>query len=440
MTKNGKIPELTPSSRVEDIDRNHILHGFTAAREYEPHFMRTGKGCWIEDVHGKKYLDFKSCAFNVNLGYQHPRLVSVLKEQAENLCYTDFANEPAALLTKEILSTLSSENHRVFYSTSGSSAVETALKIARDFSKRQKIVSYFGNFHGCTYGAMSVTGSGYLSSPFGPMLSHSVKVPPASCHRCYFGGQYPDCELQCAVYVETVITQENPYSIAAVIAEPIVWSEIIMPPPEYWKRIEEICKTYGILLIFDETVTGFGRTGHWFAHEHYGVSPDILISGKGLTAGILPLFVTIVSERISAYYEDHLFLHGFTFEGYPLACAVAVEVLKTIKEEDVLKNVVENGRYLYKALKTLEGKHSAINDVRCTGLLQGVEIAPRPEPFPTAQAFIRDVMKEALQRGLIIGSYIYNFLVVMPPLVVTKEDIDTGITMLDEALQCVSSR
>jgi taurine--2-oxoglutarate transaminase len=441
MTKNGNPFDSTAFSDLEDIDRNHILHGFTAMKDHESHFMHAGTGSWVEDIHGKKYLDFKSCAFNVNLGYQHSRLVNTLKEQAEQLCYTDFATVPSALATQEILEILDSKDHRIFYSTSGSSAVETGLKIARDVTKRQKIVSYFRNFHGATYGAMSVTGSGYLSSTFGPMLSHHLKVPPAYCHRCYFGTQYPDCDFQCVEYVEAVLREENPYSIAAIIAEPIVWSDIIMPPPGYWNRIKEICNTYDILLMFDEIVTGFGRTGRWFAYEEYDVIPDILISGKGLTAGILPLFVTIVNKRISDYYTDHMFFHGFTFQGYPLACAVAAEVIKTIKREDILQNVAENGTYLHNALRTLEEKHEVISDVRGIGLMQGVEVAPKHSSSPLAvQAFTREIMKEAFCRGLIIGSYIYNFLVVMPPLVVSKEEIDAGINILDETLNCVSAQ
>jgi taurine--2-oxoglutarate transaminase len=422
---------------LEDTDRNNILHDFTSMKNYEPHFMRTGKGSFVEDVHGKKYLDFKSCAFNVTLGYQHPRLITALKNQADNLCYTDHANIPSALLTHKILEILGSQDYSVFYSTAGSLAVETALKIARNVTRKQKIVSYLKNYHGSTYGSMAVTGSGYISSPFGPQLSHHVKVPPAYCYRCYFGKSYPDCDFQCVTYVEQVLKEENPYSIAAILAEPVPWGEMIVPPSEYWKRMREICDTYHILLIFDETVTGFGRTGTWFAYEKY-VEPDILISGKGLTAGVLPLFATIIHKKISEYYRENMFVHGFTFQGYPLACAVALEVLKTMEEEGILQHVEEMGGYLFDALRTLKEKYSIIGDVRGMGLLYGCELVEDlSKKTPVAEAFTRSIVRETFSKGLIIGSVIYNFLTILPPLTVTAEEIDSGMNILDEVLGSV---
>lgn len=427
------------NEHLKNLVKDYILHDFTRMQDYTPHFMCSGSGCWLEDCQGEKYLDFKSCAFNVNLGYQHPRLVTALKNQADRLCYTDFANLPSAQLTEAILDILPSTDYRVFYCSGGALAVETAIKIARDVSKKQKIISYLKNYHGVTYGAMSVTGWGDIYNSFGATLPHHIKIPPAYCYRCYFGKSYPGCDLQCVEYVEKIIQEENPASIAAVIAEPIPWGEMIVPPQEYWKGIKELCEKYNILLIFDEIVTGFGRCGDWFAFKHYDVTPDIIISGKGLGAGILPLYTTIVHKKVSEYYLENRFTHGFTFQGYPLACAVANEVITTIKEENLLENVKQMNAHLEKLLQKLKEKYPFIGDVRGVGLMHGIEmVADRSTGSPLEGEITQNVIKSAFHNGCILGSAIYNFLTIMPPLVVNKDELEMGCKILDDVMSSVS--
>jgi len=421
---------------LEKIEQEHVLHDFTAMKDYTVHFMTKGSGVFIEDVNGKRYLDFKSCAFNVNLGYQHPRLISALIRQANELCYTDSSNLPEAKLTDIVLGILESKNYRLFYSTGGALSVETALKIARDVTKRPKIISFLKNYHGVTYGAMSIAGWGDIYNPFGPMLSHNIKVPPAYCYRCYFGKKYPRCHLQCVEYIENLIKEEDPNTIAAIIAEPIPWGEMIVPPREYWKKIEEICDKYDILLMFDEIVTGFGRTGEWFAKDLFEVNPDIIISGKGLTAGTLPLYVAIVKKEIADYYIEHRFTHGYTFQGYPIACAVAIETINTIREQNILKNVKERGEYLYNSLRKLSEDYEFIGDVRGVGLMYGVElIHDRDKREPINRQFTQDVIKNCHRNGLIIGSSIHNFITVMPPFIVSNQQIDDAMEILNGALK-----
>ena len=421
---------------LEKIEREHLLHDFIAMKDYIASFMTKGSGIFIEDVHGNKYLDFKSCAFNVNLGYQHPILIKALIRQAKVLCYTDFSNIPEATLTDKILDVLKSKNYRLFYSTGGALAVETALKIARDITKRSKIISYYKNYHGVTYGAMSIAGWSDIYNPFGPMLPHNIKVPPPYCYRCYFGKEYPKCNLQCVEYIENIIKEEDPNTIAAIVAEPIPWGEMILPPREYWKRIKEICNKYGIYLIFDEIVTGFGRTGEWFAKDLFGVKPDIIISGKGLTAGTLPLYVTIVKKELADYYIEHRFTHGYTFQGYPVACAVATETINIIKKQNILKNVKKMGEYLYHSLRKLSEDYEFIGDIRGVGLMYGVELVhDRDKKEPVNTQFTQDIIKICYEKGLIIGSSIHNFITLMPPFIINTQQIDEGIRILNEALK-----
>lgn len=424
------------SLHLEKIEKENILHDFTNMKDYSVHFMNKGSGVFIEDVNGKKYLDFKSCAFNVNLGYQNSILIGALIKQAEDLCYTDFPNIPEAKLTDLILNILGSKDYRLFYSTGGALAVETALKIARDVTKRAKIISYYKNYHGVTYGAMSVAGWGDIYNPFGPILSHHIKVPPAYCYRCYFGGNYPDCDFQCIEYIERLLKEEGPNTVAAIIAEPIPWGEMIVPPYEYWKRIRELCDKYGILLVFDEIVTGFGRTGKWFAKDLFEVSPDIIIAGKGLTAGTLPLYVTVIKKEVADYYIEHRFTHGYTFQGYPIACAVAIETINTIKKQNILKNVKEKGEYLYNSLRKLLQDYDFVGDVRGVGLMYGMELVhDRDKKEPINKEFTQDVIKNCYKNGLIVGSSIHNFITIMPPFIVSNQEIDEAMKILNKALK-----
>jgi taurine--2-oxoglutarate transaminase len=332
---------------------------------------------------------------------------------------------------------------RFFFATSGTEANEAAFKIARQFTGKYKIISRYTSYHGSTAGSIAATGDPrrYPVEPAGKMEG-VIFGPDAYCYRCPFGLKYPNCNVECAEYVEYMIKHES--NVAAMIVEPVVGTNgVIIPPDNYLPRLKEITEKHDVLLICDEVMSGWGRVGEWFAVNHWKVEPDILTTAKGITGAYVPLSVTVTTGKIADYFEDHYFAHGHTYEAHPLTLAAGVAAIDEYKRLNLIVRARELGQYLGSKLNSLIEKHSSIGDVRGLGLFWGVELVREREsktPFNTREDKINGkpltvelVASKCMKSGVYLANWI-NCLIVAPPLTITKEEIDNGVDVLDRSL------
>lgn len=419
------------------------------------------EGAHFWDINGKKYLDGVSGVFVVNIGYGNRRVISKIKEQLEKVTYNCliYSTNTAALELIEKLSTVTPKGiNGFFFVSGGSEAVESAIKISRQyhlhsgFPNKYRVISRWISYHGATIGALSATGHPPRRDPFEPLLLKFPHIPPAYCYRCPFRKKYPECDVECARKLETVIRTEGADSISAFIAEPIVGltGGAIAPPKEYFPIVREICDKYNVHLILDEVITGFGRTGKMFALEHWDVKPDIITVGKGMASGYSPIAAAIVKEEIieELRASGDFISHGHTFGGHPVSCAAASACLDVILNDGLVDNSARMGEYLMKRLRELN--HKIIGDVRGRGLLVGVELVRDKEKksiFPPDLEVGKMVADEALKRGVKIfglkgadSGLISDFLTLGPPLIVNREHIDRIVEVVDESLRVVEER
>lgn len=448
------------------IQQNYLMQSWGVQGRYDPIPVEKTEGCWIYTTDGRKIFDLRSAHECINLGFRHPKVLQAMREQMEKVIYVtdDFATEPTALLAKTLAElTPGDPRKRVWFGQSGAAAVEAAIKAARFYKYNQmvkkglaletathsypypyKIISRYRSYHGATAGAMSVSGDPrrWFQEPF--VVPGVVHAPDAYCYRCPFNHTYPACGLACAEYIDQMIELEGgSQKVAAVIIEPIVGSNgIIPPPPEYLPRLREICDKWDILLIVDETMTGFGRTGKMFAIEHYSIIPDILIMGKALGV-YCPLTATIFSHKVAMSFEENLFGHGQSYSGHALACAAALASINVLQEDGLVDHAREMGEYLGQRLIALAEKHPAIGDVRGLGLFWTLELVQdreTKEPVRLATEKYAYTVVSKIAEYLLQEKNIYvpadKFGIwIVPPLVVTKEEIDFIVSAIDDALE-----
>lgn len=440
------LPRTLDGATIGKYEKEYILHTWSAQKDYKPLVIAGGKGCYFWDDQGKKHLDFASQLINVNAGHQHPKIIQAIKDQAERLCYVlpGAANDQRAILAKMLADLAPGDLNKTFFVTGGGVANENALKIARAVTGRQKVIARFRSYHGATYGASSVTGD-----PRGravePGVPGSLRVWDPFCYRCFFKMTYPECALYCAEAIREVIEVEGPETIAAIIVEPITGSNCrIVPPDGYMERLRMICDDYGLLLIFDEVMTGFGRTGEWFAAYHWNAVPDIMTLSKGINSGVLPLGAVMVKKEIADYFEDHFLYAGLTQFGNPLACATGVAAIEVYKEEKMVENSRDLGVYLLEKLEAIKANHPSVGDVRGKGLFAAIELVKAKEtrepliPW-TAEHYEKKhpLVTQLLGRLKEEGLYTYmrwNVLMICPPLCITKEELAWGLERIDDAL------
>jgi adenosylmethionine-8-amino-7-oxononanoate aminotransferase len=423
-------------------DKEFIWHPFTQMREYEgkdPVVIERGEGAYLIDSEGRRYIDGVSSLW-VNIhGHRVPEIDNAIKEQVDMLSHSTLlgvTNAPAALLAKELIDICPPGLKKVFYSGDGASAVEVAIKMAFQYWQHRgkpgktKFVSLRNAYHGDTLGAVSVGGIDLFHSAFKPLLFETYRAPSYYCYRCELGKTYPSCGLACAGEVGNILEARHE-EIAGVIMEPYVQAAggMIVSPPGYLKRVREYCDRYGVLLILDEVATGFGRTGRMFACEHEGVTPDILVLGKGMTGGYLPLSATITTGDVydaflGEYEEFKTFFHGHSYAGNPLACAASLGNLEAFRKYDTLANLGEKIDYLEEELREFKGlKH--VGDVRSKGLMAGIELVldkGSREPYPAGMRMGWRVADEAMKEEVLIRP-LGNVVVLMPPLGIPMEDL-----------------
>jgi taurine--2-oxoglutarate transaminase len=346
-------------------------------------------------------------------------------------------------LGKKLADITPGDLHKSFFSPGGAEANEAAIKIAHFYTGASKLISRYRSYHGATSGAIALTGDPRTHCAVG--MPGVVRAPDCYCYRCPFGKEYPKCGISCVEYIDEIIEMEGPQHVAGVVIEPIVGSNgILVPPDEYMPRLREICNQRDVLLIDDEVMTGFGRTGKWFCMEHWDVVPDIMSVAKGLTGAYIPLGATIARKKIADFFEedDTLFCHGATYAMHPLCCAVALAAIQEYEEKNLIKNARKMGNVLGKELKALQEEHISIGDVRGKGLFWGLELVKNrktKEPFVTrSQKFLPTTLKKISSASMEKGVYIVNIintLIIAPPLIVNKEIINEGIQVLDEVLK-----
>lgn len=424
----GWLQSLSQRTRkILDEDAGHFLHQSLSTPCLN--VLKSAQGAWIEDVQGRRYLDFHGN--NVHqVGFAHPKVIAAIKHQLDELsfCTRRYTCEPAIQLAARLTELAPGKLNRVLFAPGGTSAVGMALKLARVATGRFKFVSMWESFHGASLDAISIGGEAAFRQGIGPLLPGCEHVPPPDNRHCPFKcGQA--CNLACADYIEYVLEKEG--DVAAVIAE-TVRSTPFIPPVDYWKRVRAACDKQGTLLVLDEIPIGLGRTGRMFAFEHYGIIPDILLLGKGLGGGILPLAAMIAREGLNVAADKAL--GHYTHEKNPVACAAGLATLQVIEDENLVERARTLGQYALERLRELAGRHRIIGDVRGLGLLLGVELLRDPKALKPATDEAEQVMYAALRRGLNFKVTMGNILTLTPALIITENEIKQSIDILDGCL------
>jgi taurine--2-oxoglutarate transaminase len=426
------VQKLT-AAEIVDLSKEFTFFSWSVQGQTNPIPVVKAEGVYFWDAQGKRYLDFASQLVNANIGHQNPRVVKAIQEQAARLTFVapGMTTEPRALLGKKLAEITPGDLKKTFFTLGGAEANENAIKIARFYTGRHKIVARYRSYHGATHGAMALTGD-YRRLPAEPAMPGVVHVLDPYCYRCPFGWTRETCHRECIRHIEEVIEYEGPDQIAAIILEGITGTNgLIIPPDDYWPRMREICDKYGILLISDEVMSGWGRTGTWFAVDNWNVVPDIITTAKGLTSGYVPLGAVIVREKIAKFFDDKYLYAGLTYSGHALACAAALATIEAYEEEGIFDNARKVGAYLGQRLEELKARHMKIGDARHIGLFAALEFVKDRKTKESAD--LTPLKGFLMDRGV----YMFNFkniLFVVPPLIISREELESGLTLLDEGI------
>ncbi len=439
---------MTEQTNAESTaaDRAHVFHSWSAQAHISPLPVAGGSGAWFWDNEGNRYLDFASQLVNLNLGHQHPRLVRAIKDQADRLCMVApvFANDTRSAAAAAIVRHAPGSLEKVFFTNGGAEANENAVRMARLHTGRHKVLSAYRSYHGATATAIALTGeprrwpsepgAGGIVHFFGPYTYRSA-------FHSTDDAQERDRALE---HLESVVAMEGPGTIAAIVLESIVGTNgVLIPPDGYLAGVRELCDRHGIVLICDEVMVGFGRTGSWFAVDHWGVEPDLITFAKGVNSGYVPLGGVLISDLIAATFDDRPFPGGLTYSGHPLACAVALESIAVFEEDRIPERARELGEQVIgPKLQKIAARHPSVGDVRGKGCFFAIELvrdrATREPLVPfnasgDAAAPMVEVMNAAKSGGVWPFAH-FNRLHVAPPLVISDEDVLAGLAAIDVAL------
>ena len=428
---------------VERTDREYTLGTWTRQRDFDPTRIVDTEGPRIVTTDGDSLLDFSSQYVCTSLGYDAERVADAVAEQIREVPYVNpgWSTEPRARLSKKLAEITPGSLKKTFYSTSGTEANEVAFKIARAYTGKHKILSRYRSYHGATAASLSASGDPrrIVQGPeVQPEVPGMVKGPDP---YAYGSTLDPDQSLE---YIDEMLKLEGD-TVAGVLVEPLVGSNgVLTPPDDYLPRLQKIAHDHGALLICDEVMTGFGRTGEWFASTLYDARPDIITMAKGLTGSYQPLAATTVSEEIGEYFEDNLLNQGHTFSGHPVACAAGLAAIETYEAENLVENAREMGEYLKAELESLADRHPSVGERRGIGLHQGIELTrsedervpfeERSDKMTSETTVLDEVGAEALEQGVYFYTSV-NTVVVTPPLTVTEDHVDEAIEALDAALE-----
>jgi taurine-pyruvate aminotransferase len=453
---------MTNPMNVEELialEKEHLwlhLTNHKTLENQEPQIMVSGNGCCVTDARGNEYLDMLSGGvWCVNVGYGRESMVQAAAEQLRTLPYYagTVATPPYIQLATKLASLLPALP-KAYISNSGSEANEKAFKMSRLYfgvtekqKDKHKIIYRDRDYHGSTLAVLAAGGQKERKAGYGPYPEGFVEIPHACCYRCPFGKEYPNCEIECARALETTIKKEGPETVAAIILEPITAGGGIIPPvAEYFPLIQEICRKYDVLLILDEVVTGFGRTGKMFGHQHYDVTPDMVTLAKGIASSYMPLSATLTTKAIfDRFLTTPTDTFGYfrdisTYGGCTAGCSVGLENIRIIEDEKLVDNSAALGSYLLDQLKQF-ADHPMVGDIRGLGLFAGIEIVDdKKTKAPSAESTLAGIVADVKKQGILMGRMgrsvpgLNNVLTLAPALIVTKEQIDDTVKAIGVAL------
>ncbi|MCS2609570.1 aspartate aminotransferase family protein [Halomonas dongshanensis] len=422
---------------VRQLDRQHVFHSWSAQGNLSPLVIAGGRGCKMWDYDGKEYLDFSSQLVNTNIGHQHPKVVAAIQAQAEQLAtvapaHANLARSEAA---KRILARAPSGFSKVFFTNAGADANENAIRMARSMTGRDKILSAYRSYHGSTGSAIAATGDPRrIPNEFARGHTHFFN-PYLYRTEFWASNEAEECE-RALQHLKRVIECEGPQSIAAILLESIPGTAgMLIPPKGYMEGVRKLADQYGILLILDEVMAGFGRTGRWFAFEHFNIKPDLIVFAKGVNSGYVPTGGVVVSDPICRHFDDHMFFGGLTYSGHPLAMASIVATLDAMQEEGVVENAdhVGNG-VLASGLRKLADKHAVVGETRGVGVFHALElVSDRESRAPLPPAEMAKIKAALIDKGL-LPFVVENRIHVVPPCIVSEAEVEQGLSILDEVL------
>lgn len=437
------MAELT-TQQIVDQTKQYTLFTWACQSRVHPMVVDSAKGVYYWDSAGKRYLDLNSLLVNVNIGHGNEKMIRAIQEQTAKLAYASpghatLARAKAGRMLSEIVPM---KQAKVLFTLSGAESNEYAIRLARHYTGRQKILARYRSYHGGTALAISLTGEPrrWHGEPSAPGVVH---VLDPYCYRCPFGQEVETCHMECAEHLEEVINYEGPQTIAAVIMEPVTGSTgLIIPPRDYLQRVRAICDKYNILFIADEVMSGFGRTGRWFAVDNWGVVPDMISMSKGITCAYVPFGAVAVSGEIASYCDDHLVPCGQTANAHPVGCAATVAAIEIYREEKLVERACEMGKVLGRELQVLKAKHPSVGDLRHIGMFSTMELVKDPvtreplvpfKPMAELAGPMSEIGKYLIENG-VMTLLRWHYLFVNPPLIITEAELHEGLAVIDKAL------
>jgi taurine--2-oxoglutarate transaminase len=439
------IVDLTTAQEIIQDNLDYTLFSWSKQKGIQPIAVKHAEGVYLYDYDDKRYIDFSSGLINVNIGHGHPRVTAAVMRQMQSVSYVTPSCVTAARgeLGKKLAAISPGDLQKTLFTVCGASAIENAVKLARLYTGRHKIITRYRAFHGASYVAMSAGGDPRKLAADAQQAPNFVHVEDPYCYRCPWGKEINTCQRECVSHVERVIEFEGPENVAAILMEGESGSSgCIKYPPDYLQKIRALCDKHGILLIADEVMSGFGRTGKWFACDVHGVVPDMIATAKGITAGYLPLGALIVSNTIAAHFDERVLWLGLTYSAHPVCCAAGVEVLNIYEDEHLLENAAQMGAYITEQVELMKAQHPCIGDFRTTGLLGCIELVKdrhTKEPMAPFNAKPEEmaIMNKVAARIKQLGMYAFvrwNYVFIAPPLTITREQVDEGLAIIDNAL------
>ncbi len=441
MSDYPKIIVTPPGPKARElVKKDEQLISPSYARFY-PLVVESARDCIVRDIDGNEYVDFNSGLVCMNVGHNHPKVTNAIKNQCDKFLHysnTDFYYREVVQLAEQLARiTPGSPNKKSFFGNSGAEAIEAAVKLAKWHTRRQLFIGFIGAFHGRTVGALSFTASKPTQKRyFSPLMPGVTHVPYAYCYRCPYKLEYPDCHYWCVDFIEEYVLQKYvpPEEVAAILVEPIQGEGgYVVPPPEFHQRLKKLADKYGILFIDDEVQSGMGRSGKWFAIEHWDVEPDIVCSAKALASG-LPLGAAIAKSDIMDWVGG---AHASTFGGNPLSCVAACAVIDIIEEEKLLDNATKQGAHIMKQLKELERQCDIVGDVRGRGLMIGMEIVENKESKRPAPTKANEIMMRSWKRGINVITCGASTIRIAPPLTITEELANSALEIIADVTKDV---
>ena len=437
---------------ILQLCRDYTLFNWASQGAIQPKVIAGAKGPYFWDADGNRFLDFTSQLMCVNAGHQHPRIVEAIVQQAQEMAYMGpvFAHAPRAELGRLLVEMAPGDLRKVFFTLGGGEANELAMAIARAFTGRHKFISRYRSFHGQTFGSGSLTGESRRWT-VEPGVPGTYYAPAPYCYRCDMGQKPESCNLECARYIGRMIEYEGPEHVAAVVLERVVGANGILLPErdEYLPLVRRICDEHDVLLMVDEVMSGFGRTGEWFAVNNWDVVPDIMTLAKGLTSAHLPLSAVMVSDRIARFFDENPLMIGLTYSATPVCCAAAIAAINVLRDENLIENSRRLGEVLAKKLAKMQSRHPSIGDVRGIGLFYFVELVKDRAtketfgPYDTRtiapKGEIADLQQEMMKRG-VWGLNHPLGIPVAPPLCITEEQLLEGLRALEESISITTDR